>query len=456
MRSSLLPLALMVPALASVVACDKPQRPVTDAPATSHTPGAEGATASPPTPENAPNGPDPRATEPTAMTRTPDAVPPKEASRLASASNTFAFDLWKRAAGLKPGNLAVSPASISMALAMPYGGAKGETAAQMKTVLHFDADPGAQMTSWGKMSADLTRPSPAMKLRIANRGFADTAAKLEPSFVARTRDFGAPLETLDFQKAAEPSRARINGWVEEQTEHRIKDLLPADAIKPLTRLVLVNAIYFLADWQRPFDPTWTKKAPFTTAAKTKKDVDTMLQVESFPVMKADGVSVVQLAYKGGTASMLVILPDQVDGLDALERTITAASLEKWKRALARQRIELTLPRFEVSPATGLSLATPLQAMGMPLAFDRLKADFSGIANPSDPRERLHISDVFHKAFVKVDEKGTEAAAATAVVMGAAGGAPARPLELKVDHPFLFVIEDTASGLILFMGRVTDP
>jgi serpin B len=378
--------------------------------------------------------------------------------RLASGSNTFGFELWARvAAAAANHNLAMSPASMSIALAMTYGGAKAETAAQLARVLHFASEPGAVMTAWGGLARALTAPERPILLRIANRLFGDDAYTFEQPYLDQTRAaFGAPLEPIAFRSAPEPARARINRWVEDQTERRIEGLLPAGSINATTRLVLVNAIYFLGLWEQPFQPRRTRDAPFHTAASRVKQVPTMTQVGTFRYARLGGVTLVELPYKRGSASLLVALPDKRDGLAETERSLSNATFTSWRRALAAEEVSISLPRFEVAPGAPLALAKDLAALGMPVAFDRERADFTGIADPRDPAERLCISEVIHKAFVKVDEQGTEAAAATAVVM-VGRAAPRRELiMLEVDHPFLWFIVDHDSGLVLFMGRVTEP
>ena len=352
----------------------------------------------------------------------------------------------------------MSPASISAALAMTFGGARGETEAQMKRVLHVDGARDAVAADWGRLSRALQSPARPLTLRIANRLFGEKTTKFEQAFIDKTKlDFGAPLEPNDFVNAFEPARAHINGWVEDQTEHRIKELLPPNALDKQTRLVLVNAIYFLADWAEPFEKSATYDAPFSVAQGAPKATPMMHRAGKHRFAQADGVKVLELPYKGGDASMLVILPDRKDGLADLEKSLTGAKLEGWKTALAMQTVAVSLPRFEVSPTPSMSLGEDLKSLGMPDAFDRDKADFTGIANPVDRKERLKIDKVFHKAFVKVDEKGTEAAAATAVVMAKGGGPPpAPPLEFNADHPFVFAIVDKATGVVLFLGRVADP
>ncbi|HEX3125855.1 MAG TPA: serpin family protein, partial [Thermoanaerobaculia bacterium] len=269
--------------------------------------------------------------------------------------------------------------------------------------------------------------------------------------------FDAPVELLDFMGAPEPSRVRINQWVEDRTERRIQDLIPAGVIDPDTRLVLVNAIYFLGTWMEPFEERATHPAPFHVAPSETKNVPTMHRTNTFPIAQAKGVTALELPYKGSRLSMLLLVPNQVDGLAALESTLDAQRLDAITGTMRYESVALALPKFEVCPAESISLRTDLKTLGMPTAFDSNHADFTGIANPPDPADRLFISEVFHKGFVRVDEKGTEAAAATAVVMMfRAGGAPKEPLQIKVDRPFLFLIRDRKSGLVLFLGRVSDP
>ena len=381
---------------------------------------------------------------------------PDEMTRLARSNNAFAFDLY-RGLGPGPGNRAVSPASITTALAMAWGGARGETAAQMQRVLRFEGPQGEVLRASGQLAATLQDPSRPIVFRIANRLFGEKTYAFEPAYLAATKAaFGGALEPVDFKHAAEAARILVNGWVEEKTEKRIRDLVPPGAVDSDTRLVLVNAIYFLGDWEEPFAKESTRPAAFSTSASVKKDVPTMHAVESFRFAAKDGLKAVELPYKGGQMSMLVILPDAVDGLPALGASLTAERLDGIVQSLAATRVLVALPKFEVDPAGALPLGEVLEKLGMADAFSRERADFTGIANPADPRDRLFISEVFHKAFVKVDEKGTEAAAATAAVMARAAAALAPPREFKADHPFLFFIRDHASGMVLFMGRVADP
>jgi len=377
-------------------------------------------------------------------------------SRLARSSNAFGLDLYRQLKAA-PGNQVFSPASISTALAMAWGGAKAETAAQMRRVLRFEGSPAEVMQASGRLAAALQDPSRPVVFRIANRLFAEKSFSLDAAYLQATQEaFGGGLEPVDFKRAPEAARLLINAWVEGKTEKRIRDLLPPSSVRSATRLVLANAIYFLGDWQEPFTKEATRPLPFSLSAAQKKDVPTMHAHRSFRFAQRDGLKALALPYKGGSLSMLVVLPDRVDGLAALEDSLTAPLVDGLVKSLASTDVIVALPKFELAPPTA-ALGDALRRMGMPLAFDPERADFTGIANPPDPRDRLCLGEAFHKAFVKVDEKGTEAAAATALSMLAGSAMPREPpAQFKADHPFLFLIRDEASGLVLFLGRVADP
>jgi len=379
-------------------------------------------------------------------------------TRLARSSNVFGFDLYGRLRP-RPGNLVFSPASITTALVMTWAGARGATAAEMKTVLHLDGEPGAVLPTAGRLAARLQDPSRPILFRIANRLYTEKTAVLEPAFVSAMKSaFGAGLEPVDFRGAPERARGAINGWVEQQTEKRILDLIPPGGVTNQTRLALVNALYFLGDWDEPFDTKATRPAPFHLSATQKKDVPTMHRTATLRVAMGKGHKAVSLPYKGAHLSMLVVMPEAVDGLGEFESSLTADGLDAIVKALAPRQVALALPKLEVNPAESTPLADLLKAAGMASAFDPAKADFLAMANPKDPHDRLYVGNVFHKAFVKVDEKGTEAAAATSVQMLRVGSmmAPRPPEPFLVDRPFLFFIRDEATGLVIFMGRVQDP
>lgn len=390
---------------------------------------------------------------------TPAVTPPAAGAlaSLAAGNNALAFDLYGRAR-TSAGNLALSPISISSALTMTWAGARGETAAQMKQVLHATGEAGQAMDVSGQLLASFAAADSEVTLRVANRLFGEKTYAFQQAYLDQVAAaFGAPLEGLDFKGAFEASRVHINAWVAKQTQDRIKDLIPAGALDADTRLVLTNAIYFLGDWQSPFENHATRPEAFQSAPGAAHDVPTMHKSEHFRFAATDGVKVLEMPYVGGEVVMTFVLPDAPAGLEAVEQRLSPATLDAWLGALKPEQVVVSLPKFEIDPASSLSLGDMLKALGMPLAFDRSQADFTGIADPPSPADRLFISSVFHKAFVKLDEKGTEAAAATAVVMARAGSAmPMNPAEFKADHPFLFLLRHVPSGAILFMGRVSDP
>ena len=371
---------------------------------------------------------------------------------LAAASNGFGIALWTHLPA-NTGNFTLSPASIAAALAMTAAGARGETAAQLATVLG-PVDGAA----WAELFAALQDPARGAGVRVANRLFGERTYTFQPDFMERTaRDFGAPLAAEDFRGAPTAARDAINAWVAERTERRILELLPLDGVTADTRLILVNALYFLAKWAEPFEPSRTSPTPFRRSATDVVEVATMNLTTHLRVGSVDGATVLELPYRGGTTAMVVVVPEAVDGLAELEAGLAPDSVERWVAALGTaEKVWVSLPRFEVKPGAPMRLKDPLVAMGAPLAFDPDRADFRGIADPPSPGERLVVSDVFHSAFVRVDEAGTEAAAATAVAMAEAGSAPLQPRRVQVDRPFLFVILDTSSGVVLFLGRVVDP
>jgi len=440
----------------SLAGCDTTAKPQPQTPPSQTAAGADSA----PAPAQ---GPASSASSPGSMT--PSAVPSlpaptaAEAAAFAKANNAFAFDLYRpigKAGGKAGGNLAFSPASISTALAMTWGGAVGPTSDEMRKMLHFEGSAEEVLTSAGKVAADLQRGD-ALVLAIANRLFGEKTFTFQKPYLDSTEKlFGAPLEPVDFAGAPDPARQHINQWVAGRTKDRIKDLIPASGIDGETRLVLVNAVYFLADWAEPFDKSATTDLSFWANGKTEKPVPTMRRSAAMPFAEVDGTQLVELPYVGGRFSMLVVVPAQRDGLPALEAKLDVARFDSWVKALATEQVFLSMPKFEIDPPSSIALRDALQSLGMKTAFLRGQADFSKIADPPRPADRLFVGNVFHKAFVKVDEKGTEAAAATAVVMPRGGGAPKKARQLAVDRPFLFFLRDRTTGTILFVGRVVDP
>ena len=372
--------------------------------------------------------------------------------------NRLGADLYARLRG-PAGNLAVAPGSIAIAFGMTEAGARGATLEEMRRVLHSGLDATRQAAALGALSARWNGGlGEGVTARTANRLFGHQRYTFEAPYVALTGSaFAAPLERIDFAGAT-AARARINGWVAEQTADKIRDLLPDGAVNADTRLVLVNAMYLRAPWETPFPEHATRDDTFHVGGGVAgTPVPTMSRTGRLSYAQGAGFKAVELPYRGGQLAMDILLPDARDGLPALEAQLTSERIQATVDALSPSQVVLRLPRFRVSTES-LSLRGALTALGMSLPFDRARADFTGMANPPSPADRLFISDAFHKVFVDVAEAGTEAAAATAVVMARAGGmAPsAPPTQFIVDHPFVFIIRDLRTGAVLFLGRVLDP
>lgn len=385
------------------------------------------------------------------------AVPETPPVGLGPAIDAFGADLWQQVRN-EPGNLTISPASIHVALTMTWAGAKGTTKTQMGEALHLDelsADLDAAPATGGLLRA--WNAAEAITLRTANRLFGHTSYTFEKAYLAAARDdFDAPLERVNFG-ASEQARAHINDWVAERTESRIKDLIPPNGVDGNTRLVLVNAVYFLADWKTPFDPDETVDGPFH-AAGGDVQVPMMKRRDEMAYFEDSQVQVVSLPYVDERYAMTFVLPREGQTLAGIEAELSAGTMAGWFARVdgLPREVDLTVPRFELAPSGSMSLKAPLKQLGIEQAFVAGSADFTAMANPPDPSDRLYVSEVFHKTFVKVDEAGTEAAAATAVVMGRGGGVPAAPPEMTLDRPFLFFIRDVEADATLFMGRVANP
>jgi serpin B len=374
-------------------------------------------------------------------------------------ANGLGLDLWARLRS-SAGDQVFSPASIAVALDMTYAGARGATASEMAAVLHIDPSLDAALhDAAGNTLASWNDPSrEAYTLTVANRLFGERRFEFERPFLDLTaQTYGAPLELLDFRRDPEGSRVHINGWVEAQTNERIRDLVPPDAIRSNTRLVLTNAVYFHAKWARPFAQHATYEEPFFAGERTVQ-ARTMHQRGAFQYAEVDGAQVLEMPYRGGELAMTVVLPRERNGLAALEAELTSEKLASFTGALAPRHVEISIPKFRIEPSEAISLSDHLRALGMPSAFDPDRANFRGMAPVNEQQDVLYISDVFHKAFIAVDEEGTEAAAATAVVMAETTSVSIEPeaVAFDADHPFLFFIRDVRSGAILFMGRLADP
>jgi serpin B len=376
----------------------------------------------------------------------------------ATANNRFALDLHAELRAMR-GNLFYSPYSITSALAMARVGARGRTAEQMDAVLHTQTSgptghrdlrlalTPSRVRQWdGKQDKEV----PSFELSVANAIWGQQGVTFHgPFLTALDQAFGAPLERLDFRQ---PGKARdvINEWVEKHTREKIKDIVPEGLPTPDTVMTLANAIYFKAAWADPFSERATKKAPFHRDEGDAVEVELMRRAGGYRYAEDADVQVLELPYRGRDTSMLVILPKARGGLSAVEAKLDDARVAGWLGALERKQVTVLLPKFELT--YDLDVAATLGAMGMTDAFSAAKADFSGMADVNP----LFVGAVLHKAFVALDEHGTEAAAATVLAMRGAGRPREPEIEFVADHPFLFAIRHEPSGAILFLGRLSDP
>jgi len=376
---------------------------------------------------------------------------------LVAGNNTFTFDLYKSLRN-RSGNLFYSPFSISMALAMTYAGARGNTESQMGQTLNFSLPQEFLHPAFNALDLKLSKmpeygsdQEQFFQMNIANSIWGQQDYDFLSEYIdLLALNYGAGLRQVDFSGESESARQTINRWVEDQTKGKIEDLIPPNAINSLTRLVLANAIYFKADWLHPFEKDNTRDMPFNLLNGDEVNLPMMSfsGSESLPYTSGDGFQAVELPYVGDTTSMVILVPD-LDTYDIFEMELNYPQVESILAGLETRKVALTLPKFSFE--SGFGLAQNLSSMGMPEAFDPNKADFSGM----DGTRQLFISEIIHKAFVAVDEKGTEAAAATAVIMEAMM-APMEYIELRIDRPFIFMIRDQSTGTILFIGRVLDP
>jgi serpin B len=378
------------------------------------------------------------------------------ADTMIAANNRFAFDLYHALAGKSEyanKNIFFSPSSISAAFAITAEGARSKTYDEMKSVFYLPSNPTVQREGSSRIYEALSAPGAAYTLSTANNLYAEKTYSFLPVYISTAQKYyHANVSSLDFIGHPEESRQIINRAVEAQTRDRIQDLIPAGAIDPATRLVIANAIYFKGNWEMAFDKNFTVDASFTRADRKQVNIPMMKQTAEdawFPYTETATYQAIALPYKstgGRPLSMLVILPTESTP-DEFEKGLGPESLAGIRRNLTTQRVKVFLPRFTMD--TSYDLKGVLPGMGMPTAFG-MKADFSGMDGTKD----LFIGDAFHKAFVEVNEEGTEAAAATAAVLQLKGWDDT-PV-FYPDHPFIFMIMDTESGNILFIGRVADP
>ncbi len=394
------------------------------------------------------------------LVRETSSAPDADLAAVSAAEQAFAAELY-RVLAADEGNLVVSPLSIHLALAMALGGAEGATATEMAGALEVAGlDPIALHAALNALDATLesrNRIDPPIdgreqqvQVSVVNSLWGqDGFAFVQEYLDLLARNYGAGIRLVDFRQAAEEARVAINAWVALQTNDRITDLIPAGAIDDLTRLVLVNAVYLDATWARPFDPEATSDAPFFRLDGSEVSAPTMHAYQLHALYAAgEGWQAIDLPYTGDELSMLVVVPD-AGRFGEVEGMLTAGLLDEVRGGLTEAVVDLALPKFEMR--NQLSLVAALQALGMSAAFDPGAADFTGIST----EDQLYISGVIHEAFIAVDEAGTEAAAATAVIIGTTS-MPTDIVALDIDRPFLFFLQDRTTGALLFVGRVVDP
>jgi serpin B len=377
-----------------------------------------------------------------------------EIESLVIGNSAFAFNLYQKLIDTDQ-NLFYSPYSISLALAMTYAGARGETAQEMADTLHFYLSQEKLHPAFNWLDIELAKrgegaegkDSEGFRLNIVNAIWGQKDYQFLDDFLdVLAENYGAGLRILDFINSTEESRKTINEWVSQQTEGRIEELIPQGAIDILTRLVLTNAIYFNAAWMYPFDEENTTDGDFNLLNGETVIVPMMNQSELFNYMRGENYQAVELPYDGNELSMLLIMPDE-GSFSSFEQSLDNELVDDIISQLEIKQVVLSMPKFEFK--TELDLKQILPAMGMPTAFSDM-ADFSGMTGS----RQLYIAEVLHEAFVSVDEAGTEAAAATAVIMKLTSAS--ETVTMSLDHPFIFLIRDIETGSVLFVGKVLNP
>jgi serpin B len=377
-------------------------------------------------------------------------------SDLVAGNNDFAFALYQQFS-TGDANVFYSPYSISIALAMTYAGATGQTAEQMAQALHFILTADRLHPAFNKLALELEsrskveglEPGQAFQLSVANSLWGQSGFHFEADFLdVLARNYAAGMRLVDYEKDAEAARKEINDWVSQSTNQKIKDIIPKGALDALTRLVLANAVYFKAAWLRPFEPDATQPGAFHLLNETTVDGPMMHEQATLRIMQGEGYRAVELPYAGRQLSMLILLPDE-GAFGDVESRLDAELVNATVAAMQPGQVILTLPKFKFEWSLGL--VDGLKALGMQDAFDPDLADLSGMNGARD----LYVTNILHKAFVAVDEAGTEAAAATVVIVGITS-MPTDVTEFNIDRPFFFLIRDNPTGTILFLGRVINP
>ena len=384
----------------------------------------------------------------------PSTVKPlSEARPVIEANNQFALEFYANLKDKEEGeNIFFSPYSISTAIAMMYEGALNKTAEEIQSVFHFPNDQSLRRASFEVVQSYLNRQGMPYELSAANALWVEKEFDLQSAFkTALTKFYKGEAFAADFKMASERERQRINAWVEDKTKEKIKDLLPQGSVNSLTRLVLTNAIYFKGKWENQFKKDQTRDEDFWLNENQTTEVPMMWKSGDFNYAQTEELQILEIPYEAGELSMLILLPKgkRAEDLRSLEESLTIDNLNFWRESLRGHEMdEVFIPKFTFERS--YQLKKNLEAMGMPLAFNRGGADFSGI----NKEETLYVDDIYHKAFVEVNEEGTEAAAATGIEFETVSLRP--QAFFKADHPFIFLIQERTTGYILFMGKVANP
>jgi len=392
-------------------------------------------------------------------TPTPEPTPEPEpinqqqvtlANSVVEANNLFAADLYDKYKSEEE-NLFFSPYSISSALSMTYEGAKGKTAEEMQVVLHLPDDKNQIRSDFKNLYNDLNKADKTYKLTTANALWAqEDYPFVDEYFNVVDEYYDGKVTNLDFKTDTENSRVTINNWVEDKTNDKIQDLIPAGMLSPATRLVLTNAIYFKANWSNQFDAEDTRDGKFKLSSGQDVDAKLMHKTSNYNYGETGDIQILEMDYLDNDLSMIIILPKD-DKLNKVENDFSKDKLKDWKNDMETEKVRVTLPKFKFE--TKYFMAKDLKEMGMPTAFKYPDADFTGMSLTDE----LYIDEVIHQTFVEVAEYGTEAAAATAVIMRLGSASPTEePKIFTADHPFIFIIQQKDTGNILFMGRMSNP
>ncbi len=389
----------------------------------------------------------------------PTLAPAKESQpnvkALVQDNTAFAVDMYKKLYGTS-GNIFLSPYSISTALAMTYAGAKETTREQMAKTLRFSLEPKDLDPAFGFLQSTLSKAQKGgdVSLSLANSLWPQKGYNLIPKYLKLSKKYyGVSITSLDYQDQPEEARKTINNWVKEKTHDKIRDIIPPNSLNTATKLVLANAICFKGKWERRFEADLTENAPFFISSENSIKTPMMKHTGMFKYADIKSFQILEMPYAGNKLSMIALLPKGRDGLKPLENELSTKSLNLWKNKMVPTKVLVHFPKFEITSAFNLS--DTLISMGMASAFSAKDANFSGIApRNNDP---LYLSSFIHKAFVEVNEQGTQASAATlnTVQDAVSVGEPVLPV-FRADHPFIFLIQENQTGAILFMGRLLEP